>query len=355
MKSEKAKSVSNPENKSGALVKREELLRALDEVSPGLAKTDIIEQATCFVFRNGRVITYNEEMACTARSGLPADFRGAVPNKKFLELLRKIPDEELTISFADNEVVIRGKRKRAHNVMGSTILLPVDVVKLPEKWDKVNPDLTDAIGIVQECATKDLSDIFQLTCIHVHPNYIEAFDNHQLARYRLKTGVKEAFLLKREQVKALPKYDLTHQAVTDKWFHLKTANDTVISLVRYVDEANDYQNLSDIVGLTGSQIALPKSLAVAADTANVYSSEHSDNNQVLVELSKGEMKVTGRGDSGRYVHTLPVKYKGPDLKFQIAPSLLIELLKRDTICQIADYKLKVDGGKFVYLACLEKA
>ena len=67
----------------------------------GLSSKDNMEQSSCFVFRNGQVITYNGEICCTSpltnAEGVPFDCYGAVPAKTLLQTLRKSPDDEIEI------------------------------------------------------------------------------------------------------------------------------------------------------------------------------------------------------------------------------------------------------------------
>ena len=44
-------------------VSREKLMQALEAVSPGLANRELIEQSSCFVFKSGMVMTFNDEVA----------------------------------------------------------------------------------------------------------------------------------------------------------------------------------------------------------------------------------------------------------------------------------------------------
>lgn len=356
MKNGKTKKPKQPENTvlAKATVDREEFLQKLQEVQPGLSKSEIVEQSSCFVFKDGKIITFNEQIACIAKSGLPAEAQGAVQHKKFIDMLRKFPDPTVALEFSKKQVVIRGKNKDSEHAIEHKILIPIEVVKVPDKWKKISDDFTDAIGIVQECATKD-ETAFTLTCIHIHPQWMEAFDNTQMARYTLKTGVAKPFLVSRDSIKFLPAYDLTHIAETDKWLHFKTATGTVISIERYLAEAGDYQNLTEILGIKGMPIVFPKALDKAADRANVHSADNTDKNLVTIELKPGKLRIIGLGDQGKYRQQMNVKYSGKPTKFQIAPNLLCEILKRDTECTISKtFKLKVDGGKFVYIACLEE-
>ena len=51
-------------------INRMNLLNVLESVHPGLSKRDMVEQSACFVFQGGRVITFNDEIACSLETEL---------------------------------------------------------------------------------------------------------------------------------------------------------------------------------------------------------------------------------------------------------------------------------------------
>ena len=74
-------------------INRQELLKALTAVKPGLTSVEILEQSTSFVFKKGRVYTYNDEIAISH----PVDksLSGVVSAKEFYELLNRYTDKQL--------------------------------------------------------------------------------------------------------------------------------------------------------------------------------------------------------------------------------------------------------------------
>src|SRR5437660_934669 len=98
-------------------VSREKFLHALESVEPGLSPRDIVDQANAFVFRNGRLYTYNDELACRIKSPLGKELEGAVRAEKLLELLRKLPEDEVTIDQRDGQLLVTGTGRRSGFVM----------------------------------------------------------------------------------------------------------------------------------------------------------------------------------------------------------------------------------------------
>jgi DNA polymerase III sliding clamp (beta) subunit (PCNA family) len=327
-------------------INREELLQQLMSVQPGLSRREIIEQSSCFVFSGGMVMTYNDEIACTQKCSL--NIEGAVQATPLLAILGKLPEDELEVETTDGELILKGKKRRAGIRREKEVALPIASVDKPTKWLELPADFLEAVTLVQHSASKDESR-FQLTCIHIHPKYIEACDNYQITRYKMATGVAESTLVRSESLKHVPTLGMTEFCETESWLHFRNPNGLVLSCRRYKE---DFPNLKDLLNFNGHKITLPKGLADAADKAKVFTNETSDDSQVLVELRTGKLRVKGVGGGGWYQEVKKLAYDGPDMSFMIAPDLLIEITTRHNDAEIAEGRLKVDGGKWRYVTSL---
>ena len=299
-------------------VKRELFLQRLNEVAPGLSPKEVVEQTRCLVFQDGQIKTFNEEICCRTTSDLPKDFTGAVQAAPLRVILQKLPEDEIILEQREGLLVVKGKGKETGIRMEKEILLPVAAVETPKKWQTLNTDFTDAVSIVQECAGKDESK-FIWTCVHIHPKWMEACDNFQLTRYTLDTGVEKPILVRRDAIKYVPGFDLSEIAETDSWLHFRGRNGLMLSCRRYEDE---YQDLSPILKFKGEKAVLPKALIEAAERANVFSEENTDNNQIMVELRPGKLRIRGEGSTGYHLEIKRLKYAGPPMKFMVSPKLL---------------------------------
>ncbi len=328
-------------------VSREDFLRQLEMASAGLSQKDIIEQSSCFVFRSdGEVITFNDEVACVGKTCVKK-VEGAVAGHPLLAVLHKMQDKQIDVAIEDGELILKGKRKRAGIRMEETVLLPVEGIEKPEKWKKLPEDFTEAIGIVKGCASNDESN-FRLTCIHIHPEWIEACDDFQICRYPIETGIKESTLVRQTALKNVVGLDMTEFSETESWIHFLNTTGTVLSCRRYLEV---YPDITEVINKRGIKTVLPGGLAEAVNIAEIFSAENADANWVKVELRSDRMKLEGRGPSGWYAEQQKVKYAGKPMSFTSIPKLLIEISKRVNECEISEGRLRVDCGKFIYLTC----
>src|ERR1700722_12769722 len=147
------------------LVNRENFLSCLEAVQPGLSAKEIVEQSSCFAFQGGEVFSFNDEIACRCPSPLNDSFQGAVQADKLLNILRKLPEEEITISMTDTHLIIKGKGRGFDARREQEITLPVGAVEKPETWKELHKDFCEASSIVQQCTGSDQSRFLSI-CVH---------------------------------------------------------------------------------------------------------------------------------------------------------------------------------------------
>lgn len=335
-------------------INREELLNSLESVQPGLSKREIVEQSSCFVFTEGRVMTFNDEVACSHKTSL--NINGAVQAEPLLAILRKLGEPEIELTAGGGELKYRGKRRQGGVRMEDEVILPIDMVDTPaeDQWRPLPSEFSEGVALVERCAGKDES-AFSVTCVHIYPKFVEAYDNLQVARYHMRTGVKEPILVRRHSIKHIHPLGMTEVSETDAWLHFRNPAGLVLSCRRYTRNELDPGSMLDIdkvIDFTGEPTILPKGLAEAAEKAEIFSQENSDGNYVRVELRAGKLRLTGRGVSGWYQEVKDVKYKGADIVFMVEPKLLVAITNEYNDCQITDRRLKVDNKKFVYVTAL---
>lgn len=330
-------------------VNREKLLQQLESVQSGLSAKEIVEQSSCFVFTGGKVFTFNDEISCYANS--PLKIEGAVSAAPLVAILQKVHVDELEIEVGKGELLLKWKNREVGVTMEKDILLPISVVEKPGAWNKLPDDFTEAIEMTHQCAGKDQSH-YAITCVHIHPKWIEACDNFQMTRYKVKTGIAKPTLVRGTSIQHIVPLGMTEMSESETWLHFRNPSGLVFSCRR---DLQAYEDLSGFLDFKGDPLTLPKGLGEDTNNAEIFSSEDPATNHVLVELRPGKLRVEGRGNSGWYRAKKTLKYSGAPFDFRIAPKLLIQLTERHNECEITKERLKVDGGKYTYVTCLTVA
>ena len=161
--------------------------------------------------------------------------------------------------------------------------------------------------------------------------------------------MKKDFLVRKESIKHIAGLGMTEFSETEQWVHFCNPAGLVLSSRRWIE---DYEELDSLFEVQGSPITLPGGLSEAVGRAEVFSAETIEDNSVSISLKKGKLKLRGQGASGWYEEVKNVKYEGDPISFIMSPKLLLEITKRTKECVVSQSKLKVDAGKFQYVACL---
>lgn len=330
-------------------IDRETFLRQLESVASGLASNpkSAIQQGNSFCFQDDKVTTYNGEVACTqdCKLGITA----AVPATPLVAILQKLKEEEIDLSLEGRVLKIAGKKKIIELNIEEEIYLPIENVEPAKKWKNLDDEFTEAIQLVQECA-KEKADEFEITCLHITSEWIEAHDNYQMARYTLKTGFDAPFLIKRNSIKSIVDLNMTEYSDVDAWVHFRNPAGVTVSCQRHQME---YRDLSGLTKVKGAKTKLPKGLGDAVEAAGVFADEKvGGTGLVKLSLKEGKIRVIGLGEYGKYTQFQSLKYSGPPTTFVISYKLLIEICKRFTECTLSDALLNVTGGAFCFSARL---
>jgi len=325
---------------------RQDFLNRVLAVSPGVSKS--IQQSQCVVFRRGRIYSMSREIACSIPSGLSDACEAAIPAETLTEVLKRIPDEEVGIEILNGvHVEIKsGKGRRSRVTAEEQITLPVGEVKLPYSWDKIPLSVSEGIGMVWQCAARK-GDLAK-QCVHVHPSYLEASDNHCLMRFYSKLPIRSAFVIRGTTLRSVAKLGMTGLGVTENHLHFRNPLGLRISLTKW--DMNQYPDFSKFLDLRGLRIELPKLLIQMARRAELFANEETG---IHITLANRKLLVEAANVNGNHIEPEKIDYDGQDLSFFLPPSIVEDLLKKSTTCEITDKTLRVEGESYVYVASLE--
>jgi len=328
-------------------IKREQLLKELSSVVPGLSEREIVEQSSCFAFKDGKVYTFNDEIACWAKSSLP--FTGAVSAKKLLSLLQSMPEEKLGVSLSKNgKLVIKGNHKQATYSLASRIALPIDSIKNPKHWKSLPSDFLEGLLLVADCAGRDESN-FVLTCIHIAPEKLEASDNDRIAKFNTKTDVRQSMLIRKDTVKHLAAAGVTKFGETKDWVHFRSDKGPIICCRRYTES---FPNTDKAFEISGKKMTLPEGLEKAARRAAIFSADNPEDSDIFVTLSTNKALIRGTGIGAEFQEIKKITYTGKKMTFLISPTQLIALTHKHNSGIVSPEKLKCKSGQFEFVASL---
>jgi len=328
-------------------MKRQELLTALEKVKPGLANKEFIEQATSFVFMNGRVVTYNDEIS--VQYPVPdLNITGSIQAKELYTFLNKIKDEEVDVQQTEIELVFTAGKASAGFALNNEIKLPVLQLEQDPKWLDLPDDFLEAMRFVLfNCAGSSINPIFN--CVHIRTDgYVESCDNNRLTVY--KTALKKlktSLLIPANSVRLLLQHKVVKMNLQNSWVHF-TDGQLIFSCRLYEDK---YPSTGQILQMEDAKpIVLPQSLVAVLERAVVFSSTDITP-QVCVQAKHARLTISTRNNTAWFKEW--VKIDSPtEFVMYVNPEFLLDIIKNTSTAELSGFKLKFTTDKWVHVAAL---
>jgi len=335
-------------------VSKSELVKAFQLASMGLSGTEILEQSDCFVFRDGKLISFSGEVLVCLDS--PVDIDNAViPAKDILKLLPKFPDEEVEVICRENEFVIKGKGRTIGVPCHSEIYLPFESVPEPDTWFELDPSIGKSLWYAVRVCRQDETQP-RVSCVHITSDSIEACDGFRLFRRNGATGFPGEVLVPAKSLEGLLEYSLSRASMADEggWCYFQLDNGAQISLHCLTSEYYSENQIDSVLDMEGGeQVELPSELSDIAERARVMAGDEgaSYNALIGVSISDNTLMVTSRKLTGWYRERVRVNHSGKPLSFEVNPELLIETLKHTQQVAIAPGKMgiELDTNQFLVM------
>jgi len=334
-------------------VNRTKLLETLHRVRPGLAAKEIIEQSTSFIFKDGQVITYNDEIAVHAPLTEKFEIEGAVPAKELISILSRWKGDEVEIEATENELLLKCGKGKAGIKLSNEISLPVDEIKIPKKWNPLPGDFQQAIKSCILSAARDMTYPI-LTTLHITEQCVESTDNNRITRWAWdKTYKISPFLLPVESAASLCRFGAIKFQHEDGRAQFIDERGVVFSC-RTAE--GDYPDLSEAIDIDAiGELHFPTNIQEILDRAGVFVSGmvDSDRNVSILIDEKGLMKIEGKSDYGWYEESVRVKWNGSKTGFSIHPDHLLQILQTVKSAEIGNDRILFSAERFQHIVALE--
>lgn len=329
-------------------VEREKLLKTLDVAVVGTTPREILEQSNCFVFTEDSLVTFNGEIFTKAKNPVP-EVVGAVPAEDFRALLAKFPDDVVDVRVKRGEVRVRGKKKEAGLTVLEGVRLPYGGVPGPGEWVEPPPELLPTLLQASRVCGKDDSQPRTMD-VHVTSGLVEACDNYRLFRSTMETGVPRELLLPAASISAVGTLAFSRLSTHGGWLHLQRKGGHRVSLRC---SSGDYPNVSTLLELGDARkVRLPGNLSDILSRASVM--QDSTDALVSIKITRGELVLRSRKDTGWYQESREIKYDGEPFSFDVNPEFLEEVLAKTRTVKVSKSRMKIEAGEVVFVVALDK-
>jgi len=276
-------------------VNRSEFLEILKAVSPGLARKDLIAQAECFIFANGRCATYNDIVAVS--HPLPescADLAGAVKAEELLKLISRIRNKTVKLETDEKNLVIRTPSAQMGVRVENDIVLPLAAIGAPDEWLPIPEGMLKAISFCRFSAGQDQARPI-LTYVLLRENAAISSDDLRITVMEFdKPLCDRDILIPAEHIKELISYKPIEFGRDEGWLHFRNESGVTFSL-RTAEDA-EYMDLTDHLDVVGVSLELPtKELKASVQLAMDVIPAKEPDPVLKVTCKDGKMLVKADG------------------------------------------------------------
>jgi len=332
-------------------INRQEFLGKLKSILSGVSKTETLEQSNCFVFSDNMITAFNGEVFAATEFQFDNEF--AVNANDIVQLLSRIPDEEIAMVYKDSQLIISGKKKRAGLVTQQEILLPIDTVPRPEKMRIAKKDFLKNLQMAAKiCATTNENHL--ISHVHVTPNIIESTDRYRFLRIQMDTGAKE-MLIPATAILSVNSMHVTHIELVKNWLFLKN-QDKKIMIAVCCGEGEYFKSemLESVCAIKNANtIQLPEEVGKMIDRSSVMT-ENSMEKEAQIVIDSSSITIKTQKESGWYEEKQKIKYEGEEIKMTVNLSLLKDILSKTNKAIIGDGKIKMEEDNMEFVVSLEK-
>ncbi len=209
-----------------------ELTRVLDLAASGVSKQENVEQGDSFVFKGGRVHTFNNEVAvsCALPSVPGVDvLEGAVNAKRLLALMKVWGDSSVSFGIKEGkELSIMGTKTRSGMKLQPDILLAIGTEGNADPSSIITLDpktFVNAIKVVMPTASTD-EQCPGLCGVHIGSDasgtFAEATDKTQICRSyfsREHLFTHDGFFIPNDAARELAKFAPSAVGTNGSWVH----------------------------------------------------------------------------------------------------------------------------------------
>ena len=334
-------------------INKQKLLNVLEEVKPGLAAKEILEQSNTFGFIKGKIATYNDSVS--VQSPIDLDIEGAVDANKFYAIINKMkPNKEgcIDISTEDDQIIVSSKKSKAGLALQTECKLPLEEINLDGKWKKLPDNFLEGLKVCLPCVSNDFSRPI-ITCISIDNEDILAGDGKRLIKYKLNKTIRLKIAIPAQAVSHLIKYNVTHYLVDNEWGHFKTQN-TIFSC-RVLNE--NYPDIHHLFEIQGEEIKFPDKLIDGISRAEVFAkTDISEDDLVQITIQNGKLLIRGEDGTGWYKEEMKIK-SSIEASFYTNPKFLINILPTLKECVICEEKglIKFSSDNWEHVISIQTA
>jgi DNA polymerase III sliding clamp (beta) subunit (PCNA family) len=332
------------------IILREELMRALELLKPGLSKKDIVAQSSCFHFYPERIVTYNGVLS--VQVPLQTGMNGAIRAEEFYGLMDKLPEKEVTFFQGNdeqgiNEIQIVCGNVRAGLAVNEATFPPIHV---ESSFAPLPKDFKEALKFCRFSISIDMSTP-RFTCVHINGMKVCSSDRYRITQFIMSEPSPFNLLLPGAAVEHIISHDFTHMTLDDNWVHFSIEERGAILSCKLVME--ELIQADRFFEVEGEIIKFPSSLRQTVERAIIMADgEVIIDRSIKLTIQENIIKCRGQKEIGWVEEDLPIEYSGQPIIIYINPIFLLDILNKTNEAIVNERVCLFRGQNFQHVLAL---
>lgn len=335
-------------------IEKQELIKILTMIKPGLSNKAIIEETTHFIFTGKQIVTYNDRICILYP--FKTDFSCSIPADQFFKILNGVKVDKIKIDFEEDKIKIKSKGLNASlsTMSGENIIEMISVIDIDKmKADKKSlpEDFKEAITMCLFSVSKDLTNP-AMTCLFINKNNIASTDDLRISEYAMKAKIKESILLPASSAVQLIKYSFDEYSVSEdnNWISFFNKEGLCFCCRLIEGEFPDYKGL--IQDFESEEIELPKEIKSMIETAAISADGETDiEKEIEIKFEDGLILLKGQGKISKIETYSKAKIKD-NITFKINPFFMSKIIDHTHSMFLGEGKALFKSGEFRHIIAL---
>lgn len=342
-------------------IHKEEILKIIDKVMPGVEKKGLVEEMGQIVFDGNFVLTYNDKVAiCYPVTSEAFNLSCGVVATDFVRAVKGIKTKDIEIEKEEGGLLISGGKNR-------TVLPFYDEKKITElhnslnisevdgKFIKLPKNFLDGLRTCKFSASDNLDNPKGLYCLKIEGNTIFSTNGYQATIYYTEdVGFGKVFISKMF-IDSILSFNPTDAVFTKSWAFFLNEDDailacrmaTITSFPKGIESAfPEFEKGFKFKETMDDELSSLEFFAEGSDKSDKNTEVViNENGTVIMESTSAKGSVT--------IETEVDDYDGKEIKFLINPNYLKECMDLKGEMHVTEKMLSIKTSTFQHLVALK--
>lgn len=337
-------------------INKQEMLSIIDKVKPGLAKKEVIEQASHLVFSDNEIVTFNDSISVSHPFECDVEF--SVRGDDFYKIVNGIAEPEFEITLTDSTLNIKSKTTKAalSTILGEAAQVTHLIEAVRECttakgfWKKLPEEFLKGLHLCSFSASTDLTTGVK-SCCAVNGDSIYTTDNIRASIYVMDKSM-DSLMLPAKSVSDLIKYPVEEYGVSDNWAHFRTKAGVVFN-AKMMKGDYPFKGIDKLFTEAPETLAFPEELGtVVSSIAALAEGDGDIDKAITITVEAGKITCKAQKERGWITKTVACEYKGDTFVFMVNPLFFSQVLKQATAFTLIGNKGMFNSDSFNHILSL---